>query len=188
LFILTLSLFFPCAISLENEGALAILAVATPFVGFLVHQIYRYFFEITGGYSRPSRKAITYIEKVLAPEIGVSITCHEAFLIWELTIYGSKTTTSFLSHDATYWHFILSFWSISFACLLGFALSIVLVYINGISFIPYLLCGYVTLGLFFYHKGYGNYQSLNSQEEAYVQCNKDAFICVMKQLVNGGVF
>jgi hypothetical protein len=163
----------------------ALLVVLVPVVGFIVHQIFRLIFEKWGGFARKSRKVLHHISKVLAPRENIAVPdLKRAFLVWETVFYSDKFPAPFREHDRRSWHFIISFWSISFS-------AVIAILICGVGYLytspNYLLLGVITvsellIGLIFYFKGMSTYQSLIDQEIAVVFDNEEIFLTTIKKL------
>jgi hypothetical protein len=162
----------------------ALLIVLVPVVGFIVHQIFRLIFEKKGGFARKSRKVLHHISKVLAPRENIAVSdLKSAFLIWETVFYSDEFPAAFRDHDRRSWHFIISFWTISFSAFIAILICIV-----GYLFTSpdYLLLGITVLELLispiFYLKGKSTYQSLIDQEIAVVYDNEEIFLTTLKKL------
>ena len=125
-----IALAFVCPDVVGTTEKAALLIVLIPVIGFFVHQAFRLLFELSdgfkirpqsGGFKRRSRIALDYIINNLGPKEGIENMDREnAFLVWEITFYGEKFPKAFRDHNRVTWHYILSFWSTSFASFIGF--------------------------------------------------------------------
>ena len=177
-----------CVPELSNfkitEGEAVLLAITIPFVGFVLHQVYRMLFEATGSFARGSRPVIRPIQQEYSASApNTKVSRKDAFLIWEITFYSEPFPNSFREHDRGAWHYVFSFWSVSFAALIAMA-SLVLcglpVELNSVTPIALhpqtlLLVGELAMFIVFYIKGKQTFDSLMRQEVAAFWRHRHAF-------------
>lgn len=150
-----------------------------PVIGFFIHQIYRTFFEMMGGWSRPSRGMIKKLKKDYSVDDP-----KKAFLIWEMTFYSDNIPESFRSHDRGAWHYIMSFSSC--ALVTAVAAVILLFYIIILShkefWVPFIL--FSIAALIFMLKAHLTFLSIEKQEIATIKLHKDAFDKIASKIIN----
>jgi hypothetical protein len=101
---------------------IAIIIAGTPLLGFVIHQIYRLYFEWRGGFAQESRRSLDILWQVIARPCGFQNPEHrytKSFLIWEVTFYSDGIPESFRNHDRGAWHYIISFKSSFYSSLLA---------------------------------------------------------------------
>lgn len=162
--------------------------ILASFLGFIIQQIFRFMFEATGSFARPSRSVLNHIcgDFAQANDLG-EIDRQTAFLIWEITFYSNAFPDSFRDHDRGAWHYIFSFWSITLAALITLGLCMVAIIMGKIGcdiFIGIFSAG-AAIGVLFYLKGRQTYLSLIKQEEAVFKRNEKAFRKTAKRLLSG---
>lgn len=174
---------YPDIITSTSSQKLVALALTTPLFGYVLHQVYRLFFEITGGYSRKSRAVVRYIVEKLAHQEAMSVSYLQAYLIWEITLHDTKDFSNFLAHVSKTWHFTLAFWVTTFSSIVGIIFTLcfscylhttVNLSIMGLQGI---------LGIVFLRRGFNIYKTLNDQEVAFLRKNEPVFIDCMKKIV-----
>jgi hypothetical protein len=168
--------------TIDTEPKAIVWVILVPAIGFVVHQLYRLIFEASGGYARKSRSVLQHI---------INLTDHKdikdnkkAFLVWEIAFYSDKFPVAFRDHDRGAWHYILSFWSISFSAVISCLLcgvGFVLVSSIGVR-VLLVAIGELIIAIIFYLKGRSTYKSLIQQEVAILYTNKDLFLSVLGNL------
>jgi len=181
-----IGIFSPSITTKEN---LVIFALLIPLAGYILHQTYRLIFEWTGGFGRKSREVVTFIQEDLDPQLPLSISREDAFLVWEITIYDTKEFSGFLAHDARSFHFTLAFWSTTFAAAIGvittllfffFQKDILNVYFSPLKF--WIGLFQLIIAIIFFIRGKNVYKSINEQEVAFLKKNKEVFTDSMKKI------
>ena len=163
----TISLIALSELKLMTSPFFAVsLAFLIPTCGFVVHQLMRVLFEGTGGFARKSRLAMNEICNWAKTEHNVDIDCRKAFLVWESAFYGEGFPEAFREHNRGVWHYILSFWGVSLACLLSAMTTTVFFSINS-DRLELFISSIFSLALYFMFrkKGFQTYHSLNKQEK-----------------------
>lgn len=165
----------------DSEPILLIILV--PIAGFVIHQSFRLLFEIYGGYSRKSRDALIYIQGLVNEKHKMQIDIKQAFIIWELAFYSDKISSSFRDHDRGAWHYILSFWSVSFSALLS---SVMILWVSNLDSIHllYVFVFELFIAVMFFYKANLTHRSLLLQEKAIVQLDNDAFLDVAEKILD----
>jgi hypothetical protein len=141
-----------------------------PVIGFFIHQIYRCFFELCGGWSRPSRSII----KRLKTDYSVD-NPKKAFLIWEMTFYSNDIPEPFRSHDRGAWHYVMSFRSCSLVSSVSAAITFFLIIscCKTEFCLPFL--GFLFAAIVFWMKAHLTFLSIEKQEIAIIELYKCKF-------------
>lgn len=171
---------------LERDWVVGIILIDIPIIGFIIHQLWRLFFELFGGYTSNNRKVISEIKTKWnlkrKKEKGEKDL---AFLVWELTFYSHEFDEAFRSHDRGAWHYIMSFYSCSLASLLGMMIFIFnYMAIKQIVISTYwLLLGvYLLLTILFFWKAILTKASLESQEVGMFRLREGLFEKTLREL------
>lgn len=169
---------------INTDSKFVAIVFLSPLIGFVIHQSYRLVFELTGGFARKSRTVIDRILKELATEENIALKNREsAFMVWEITFYSEGFPSPFMNHDRGAWHYILSFWSITFAAVLSM-LFCILAYFTFAPVPNSAIAAILELviGLIFYYKGLTSYRSLCAQEVAITHTHKELFVKTLKKI------
>ncbi|MBX3374914.1 MAG: hypothetical protein KF817_13870 [Phycisphaeraceae bacterium] len=167
--ILALHLAFP-----DVSRSSDLLAVASaPVVGFILHQLYRTFFECNRGWETDARPVIALIRSTY--RLPKSEKDHP-FLIWEMTFYSAGIPDAFRAHNRSSWHYVMSFRSVAFASALSGVALACLTWFRGSSTLtlPYLGLFAALFGLF-WAKSRLTYRSLTMQECAAFHLYRTSF-------------
>lgn len=170
--------------TIDSEPKTVLWIVLLPVMGFIVHQLFRLIFEVTGGFARKSRKVLHHISKVLALRENIPIpNLQQAFLVWEAVFYSEEFPAAFRDHDRNAWHFILSFWSVSISAIIAFILCLIgYFFISPDNNFLGIACGEFSIALIFFLKGRSTYKSLIQQETAIVYNYEKIFLDTLKKL------
>jgi len=141
-------------------------------VGFVVHQCFRCFFE---GFGMFDGRVSPCFRKVIK-EIYVSMDVKKhhcccdttAFLIWECTFYGKDFPEGFRDHDCRSWHYIISFWSCSFAAVI----AAVITFCSSNNCWALIFVG---VGIMLFFKGLLTWCSICKQEVLIFRRHRDLF-------------
>jgi hypothetical protein len=184
-FIVVLSIIgiWPEIITSTSDQKFVVLALMTPLLGYILHQVYRLFFEITGGYSRKSRAVVRYIVEKLAPQECMSVSYLQAYLVWEISLYDTKDFSNFLPHVSKTWHFTLAFWVTTFASIIGIIFTLCFSYYLHTPINLFIMGLQGILGIIFWRRGFNIYETLNEQEVAFLRKNEPVFIDCMKKII-----
>jgi len=184
-FIVALSVIgiYPDIITSTSSQKIVALALITPLLGYILHQVFRLFFENTGGYSRKSRAVVKYIVEKLAPQESMSVSYLQAYLVWEIALHDTKDFSNFLTHVSKTWHFTLSFWITTFSSIVGIIFTLCFSYYLHTTANLFILSLQGILGLIFLQRGFNIYKTLNEQEVAFLRKNESVFIDCMKKIV-----
>ena len=151
----------------------AVLVGAAPVSGFIIHQIYRTFFELRGGWESPRRPVIVFIQEAYGIPTSEK---NSAFLIWETTIYSDQLPEAFREHNRRMWHYVMSFRSVWLAASLSCIALIVVQFLCGLPRpTTRFVLGFSYLELAFCWKGKLTYNSLSKQEVAAFQAHRNGF-------------
>lgn len=179
----TIALLWPATIAETSRATL--MALATPLIGFVLHQAFRVWFEASGRFARNSRRSIDDI-LTIARSIDMQLTRDQAFLVWETTFYSSSFPASFRDHDRGAWHYILSFWGMGFAAGVS-SIFLIFCFLSGMSSVSFstlaiALVLMVTIGLLLYWKAKQTYRALLDEECAMIRLHRNLFIETLKSL------
>ena len=107
----------------------------------------------------------------------------KAFLVWEITFYGENFPKAFRDHNRVTWHYILSFWSTSFASFIGFLVALYGIFSAPIevSLVAVLIIEVIAV-VTFYLKGKSTQNSLYNQEKAVVYQYEDLFLETFRKI------
>lgn len=189
-FAISLLWIFPNIILSDKNQAIVAMALFTPIAGYLIHEIYRLFFELSGGYHRKSRLVLKYIQEISEKDKKITIPILDAFLVWEHAIYGEKDYEGFVVHNARSWHYILAFWSTAMASSGGILLSIIYSVVNKIDFISnfknpiFNLISAIQLSVvvIFIIRGNNVYRENNIQEVSFIRIHKEKIINYLERI------
>ena len=181
-FTIALVTIFPSLI--ESDAKSVVLALSVPVTGFIIHELFRLLFELTGGFARKSRKVIDFLMQEIAPTENIKLSSREsAFMVWEITFYSDGIPSSFLNHDRGAWHYLLSFWGISMTAFIAACFCLIAYFVVRQGTIPIWVALFEALvGVTFYWKGLTTYRSLVEQEIAIVKMHKELFVKTLKAL------
>lgn len=170
--------------SIDSEPKTVLWIVLVPVIGYIIHQLFRLIFEATDGFARKSRTVLHHISTVLAPRENIPAPdLKQAFLVWETVFYSDEFPAPFRDHDRGAWHFILSFWSISFSATIALILCLIdYFFISSDEYLLGIAFGEFSIALIFYLKGGSTYQSLTRQETAIVYNYEKIFLATLKKL------